>query len=119
MNRRRESVTQEPRSKRLVPAPVNLRWNTETGSIAAEESERKVKSFRNIDMLACLGRFDGKRLDSMDSENHWHDDFMVRTGWDCVRLVVSKASATTIKGHLYLLSSLIEVSTELPHFVQK
>ena len=28
------------------------------------------------DMLACLGRFDGKDLYSMDLENYWHKDFM-------------------------------------------
>jgi len=29
-----------------------------------------------MDMLACLGRYDGKALGSMDLENYWHEDFM-------------------------------------------
>ncbi|NOH31960.1 ester cyclase [Vibrio chagasii] len=57
----------------LVPAPAT-QDGIQTGSIAAEESEKSQKLV--LDMLACLGRFDGKRLDSMDLENYWHDDFM-------------------------------------------
>jgi predicted ester cyclase len=29
-----------------------------------------------MDMLDCLRRYDGERLESMDLENYWHPDFM-------------------------------------------
>ncbi|MBY8105068.1 ester cyclase [Vibrio fluvialis] len=57
----------------LVPAPA-----TQDGLILADASEAESNKSRQLvlDMLACLGRFDGKNLHSMDLENYWHQDFM-------------------------------------------
>ncbi len=44
-------------------------YDTEGGQ--GEASKKLV-----LDMLDCLGRFDGKSLASMDLENYWHPDFM-------------------------------------------
>lgn len=43
-------------------------------SVTQDESGMSAKLV--LDMLECLGRYDGKSLQSMDLENYWYDDFM-------------------------------------------
>lgn len=45
-----------------------------TNTAEAEESAKSRQLV--LDMLDCLGRFDGRDLASMDLENYWHPDFM-------------------------------------------
>lgn len=57
----------------LIPAPA-----TQDGLLLAQASEEESNKSQQLvlDMLDCLGGFDGKNLSSMDLENYWHPDFM-------------------------------------------
>lgn len=57
----------------LVPTPA-----TQDGLLLAQTSEEESNKSQQLvlDMLDCLGSFDGKNLCSMDLENYWHPDFM-------------------------------------------
>lgn len=57
----------------LVPAPATCDGFNH-GAVCPDRSQKSLQLV--LDMLACLGRFDGKDLYSMDLENYWHDDFM-------------------------------------------
>ncbi|WP_019277687.1 ester cyclase [Vibrio coralliilyticus] len=57
----------------LIPSPATA--DGIQTSDACEEYSAKSGQLVH-DMLACLGRFDGKDLYSMDLENYWHKDFM-------------------------------------------
>ena len=51
---------------------------TQDGLQYTENSPKESQKSRDlvINMLDCLGRYDGKNLLSMDLENYWHGDFM-------------------------------------------
>lgn len=57
----------------LVPTPA-----TQDGLLLAQTSEEESNKSQQLvlDMLDCLGSFDGKNLCSMDLENYWHPGFM-------------------------------------------
>ncbi len=57
----------------IVPGPATQDglWPVATSEARSASSERLV-----MDMLDCLRKYDGVRLDSMDLENFWHPDFM-------------------------------------------
>ena len=51
---------------------------TQDGLLHSNDSADESTKSRQLvlDMLDCLGRYDGKNLLSMDLENYWHPDFM-------------------------------------------
>ncbi len=63
----------------LVMAPTTqdgLRNCVDNSAEVAERNESAKSRKLVLDMLDCLGRFDGRDLASMDLENYWHPDFM-------------------------------------------
>ncbi len=58
----------------LIPAPAIQNGLLDLEEVSQAESSKSQKLV--LDMLACLGRFDGKDLGSMDLENYWHPNFM-------------------------------------------
>lgn len=57
----------------LVPAPAT-QDGLNRAEVLSAESDKSKKLV--LDMLDCLGGFDGKDLQSMKLENYWHSDFM-------------------------------------------
>ncbi|ERB64760.1 hypothetical protein N779_13585 [Vibrio coralliilyticus OCN008] len=57
----------------LIPSPATAD-GIQNSDVCEEHSAKSGQLVH--DMLACLGRFDGKDLYSMDLENYWHKDFM-------------------------------------------
>jgi len=57
----------------LVMPPSTFDGLSPTQNTSAESAKSQTLV---LDMLNCLGRFDGKDLLSMDLENYWHSDFM-------------------------------------------
>ncbi|USD31418.1 MULTISPECIES: nuclear transport factor 2 family protein [Vibrio] len=57
----------------LIPSPATAD-GIQSSEVCDEASDKSGQLVN--DMLACLGRFDGKDLYSMDLENYWHKDFM-------------------------------------------
>lgn len=55
----------------MPPSTMDGLSREKTSKAEAEKSEQLI-----LDMLAELGRFDGKSLSSMKLENFWHPDFM-------------------------------------------
>ncbi|WP_252179874.1 ester cyclase [Endozoicomonas sp. 4G] len=61
----------------LILPPMSLDGVSDGANERSSDQAESRKSQKLVeDMLACLGRFDGKDLMTMDLESYWHDDFM-------------------------------------------